>query len=239
MLSPAVRQRLEAARELQSRYQPNDEVCSLLRDKTLVMCVGPTAVGKSFIMNKAVELDDEFQRVSVFTTREPREDDEPGMFQPLMHDDENVWALLDQMERGELVNFAIHPNTGRIYGTTPEDYSGKYNLLATLSGAVTQLRALPFASTHVIGLASRDWAQWIMRRYSEDSNERKKRLREAVGSLEWLLKAPEVIWLENPSGEGTKTARQLIDIVKYNKAGDPSAREIAEQMLTAAKEMIS
>lgn len=238
MLSPAVRQRLEAARQLQAHYRPNDEVCALLADKTLVMCVGPTAIGKSFIMNKAVELDDEFQRVSVFTTREPREDDEPGMFQPLMHDDENVWALLDQMERGELVNFAIHPNTGRIYGTTPEDYSAKYNLLATLSGAVAQLQALPFASTHLIGLGSHDWRQWMLERYPEDSSERQKRLREAISSLEWLLKTPGVTWLENPAGQGKQTAQQLINIVKYNEAGDTSAREIAERMLMTAKEMI-
>lgn len=202
------------------------------------MCVGPTAIGKSFIMNRAVELEDDFQRVSVFTTRESRPDDEPGMFQPLMHDDENVWSLLDQMERGELVNFAIHPNTGRIYGTTPEDYSGKYNLLATLSGAVGQLSALPFASTHVIGLASHDWMKWFLGRYPEDSSERQKRLREATSSLKWLLGAPNVIWLENPQGQASETARQLINIVKYKEPGDPSARDIAEEMLKKAKEML-
>ena len=113
MLSPNVAARANEAAKLQTTYMPNATVAAQLKEKNLVMFVGPASVGKSFLMNRIVERDVDFGRVSVFTTREARPDDEPGMFRNLPHDDANVTMLLDKIQRGEVVQYAVHPTSGR------------------------------------------------------------------------------------------------------------------------------
>ena len=142
MLSPEVEKRLQAAQQNEKNYQPNGEIAAKLAEKTLVMFVGPVAVGKSFLMNHVAEVAGDFSRVPVFTTRKPREDDEPGMFRYLPHDDAHVSELLNKIESREVVQYAIHPTSGRIYGSEISDHPNTYNMLAMLSGGVEHQRHL-------------------------------------------------------------------------------------------------
>jgi hypothetical protein len=235
MLSPQVTARLAEAAARQTNYVPNQTVSSQLREKNLVMFVGPAAVGKSFLMNKIVERDIDFGRVSVFTSRDAREDDEPGMFRYLPHDDEHISQLLDKIDRGEVVQYAVHPTSGRIYGSEITDYAKPFNMLATLSGIVNSLRQLPFETTHVVGLAV-DPDIWLQRFNSRPMapDDRAKRLGEALGSLQWLLDLAhiqEVTWVNNSSSDESAAVQSVINAVKFNKPGDKLALRMAHSML--------
>jgi guanylate kinase len=243
MLSPDVQARLLVAQVAQMSYKPNEAVCAQLREKSLVMCVGPVAIGKSYIMNKVIDIDSDFRRVPVFTTREARSDDEPGMFRAVEHNDKNVSRILDQIDAGEIVQYVVHPTTGRIYGSTPDDYPGNFNLLAMMSGVVKQLQNIPFKDNYIIGLAASPdtWIERLAIRYPSQTDEKAKRLGEATSSLSWLLGDEQVgivKWVLNSTNEPEKTALSLIDIVKYNKEDSKTAANDARQMLKLVKEML-
>lgn len=235
MLSSDVTTRLQQAASRQSSYVPNAAITAQLKEKNLIMFVGPAAVGKSYLMNHIVDRDIDFGRVSVFTTRDARPDDEPGMFRTIPHDDQNVTQLLDKIEAGEVVQYAVHPTSGRIYGSEITDYAKPFNMLATLSGIVNSLRQLPFQTTHVIGLAVEPDV-WLRRFYDRpmSPDEQSKRLGEAIVSLEWLLDPahiPEITWVNNTSADESIAVQSVINAVKYNKPGDDTALRTAQSML--------
>lgn len=232
MLSAEVQKQLLAAQACEKTYRPNDKVAEKLREKTLVMFVGPTASGKSFLINHIAKTDATFARVPVFTTREPREDDEPGMFRCIPHDDANVSKLLDKIKKGEVVQYAVHPTTGRIYGTEIDDFPGEFNMLATPSDVVDHLRELPFKDTVVIGVTAEPavWMHRFNQRYSVENEEKAKRLKEAKLSLEWLLAHPAVRWVDNTVSRPASTIYSVIDIVKYNGQGASEAARYARQI---------
>jgi guanylate kinase len=238
MLSGEVQSKLNTARERETQYQPNDIVIDEISHKSLVMFVGPVAVGKSFIMNRVAQLDPDFMRSPIFTTREAREDDEPGMFRVQPHDDISVNAILEQIEKGKVVQYAVHPTTDRLYGTIPADYPATFNMLPVLSNVVDSLRKLPFKQHFVVGLSTPTtaWVSWLNERYPEPSDERTKRLKEAAQSLEWLLSAEDVIWALNTPERSDSTAQTIIDIVKHGKTSDTSASNDAREILALVKQ---
>ncbi len=238
MLSPEVAARLERARAAEKDYQPNDAVASQLAEKTLVMFVAPVAVGKSFLMNRTVETDGDFSRVPVFTTRDPREDVAPGLVRCFPHDVGHVSALLDIIENGEIVQYAVHPTSGRIYGSEITDYPNEYNMLATLSGGVEQLRKLPFKGTSTLGIAVRPdiWLQRLDKRYPEASSERTKRLAEAALSLDWLLADQDATIIDNTASDPNAAVQSIISAVRFDQDSDPNARHYLEELHRIIKE---
>lgn len=244
MLSPSVQKQLEDASKIQSTYTPNAQAGKELRTRQLIMLVGPAVTGKSYIMNRIAERDPDFSRVSVFTTREARSDDEPGMFRCLPHDDKSVTELLETIKLGNAVQYAIHPTSGRIYGSILADYPKTYNMLATLSGIVNHLRELPFAHTYVVGLVCDPeiWLKRFYERYPNESDERTKRLKEAIVSLEWLL-TPEnqnhIIWADATKVGAEDAIQSVINAVKYNKHDGSADRKMAETMLERVKEELT
>lgn len=242
MLSPALESDLAAARANQTQYTPNEQTLSTLNDKTLIMLVSPVATGKSYVIDRIAAANAEFDKVPIVTTRDQRPGEDPTLFRAIPHDERHVAELLDHIENGELVQYAIHPTSGRIYGTYASDYPGKYNLLATLSGAVEQLRTIPFQRTVVIGLST-DPATWRRRltdRYPEPSEEKTKRLKEAIVSLQWMLDPAQkdvIQWANNPDNPDA-AVKSIIDIVKYNKQGDLAAKENARRMLEIAEDLL-
>lgn len=238
MLSGEVQERLNRARERETIYQPRDIVIDEISHKSLVMMVGPVAVGKSYIMNRIAQLDPDFMRSPVFTTREARPDDEPGMFRVQPHDDQSVSALLDQIEKGSVVQYAVHPTTDRLYGTLPADYPAAFNMLPVLSNVVDSLHKLPFKHTYVVGLVTTAdaWKRWLNERYPTPSDERTKRLKEAEQSLDWLLNAHDVVWALNVADKPDVTAQAIIDVVKHGKTSDTSASNDAQEILALTKQ---
>jgi guanylate kinase len=244
MLSAEISARLNKAAIQEQQYVPNTVVAAQLQSKNFVMFVGPVAVGKSFLMNHILGQASDFGRVAVFTTRDARPDDEPGMFRYYPHDNEHIGQLLNKIEAGEAVQYAVHPTSGRIYGSEITDYEKPYSMLATLSGIVNHLRKLPFASTHIVGLAVQPdvWLERLHTRYPVASDERTKRLKEAVNALEWLLDSTNqahITWVDNTPRDAAPAVQSVINAIKYNTHNSSAAREVAVAMLNRLKEGIS
>ena len=231
---------LEQAKQIQAEYMPNAHITSHLQGKNILMFVAPAATGKTFIMNQVAALDSRFTRVPVFTTRESREDDDPGMFRILPHDEEHIESILGKIETGDIVQYVVHPS-GRLYGSELQDYPSDYNMLATLSDVVPQLSGLPFKQARVMGIVTdvNTWESWLAARFPEGHPQREQRIREAIHCLEWLLaRDPStLIWVNNIPGHGEQTAEYIIDTVLHNKKGD-NVSFLAEAMLQKANTLL-
>lgn len=230
---------LEAIQKAENSYKPSQEVADALAQKTLVMLIGPVAIGKSFIGTQIVKSDPEFEQTTVLTTREQRPDDLPGHFRFKSHEVEPLTKILNDIQKGDLVQYMVHTTTGNIYGTALEDYKGTYNLLPTISNVVNKLAQLPFSATYAIYLTARPeiWQMWLDSRYPTKNAERTKRIKEAITSLQWALADEQratISWVENNIQTPERTIEDIINIVKYKDQGDPTARQYAEQMLELA-----
>lgn len=234
---------LETIRVAESTYCPSKEVADTLRDKTLVMIVGPVAVGKSYVISHLTMKDPDFKQVSIFTTRDARPGEHPEDVRSQPRTRSSLTQLQKKIQDGLLVQYTIHPTTGHIYGTLASDYKARYNLLPTLSGAVESRGKLPFADSVVILLVAKPetWQTWLNIRYPEKSDERAKRVNEAIISLRWGLseeRSLNVHWVENDIDHPSKAIEDIINIVKYKKVSDSNAKVCAEKMLEAALNVI-
>ncbi len=207
-----------------------------LTQKTLVMLVGPTAIGKSTLMNATARLDSEFARVTGFTTREPRQNDEPGQYRYYTQAE-----LQEKIDTDSLVQYAVFPTTGQAYGTELIDYPGVFNLKDTLSNAVEDFKKVPFAQVITISVVANpdDWKQWLQIRYPTASNERKQRLEQAVISLEWSLsQIKDHYWIINRAGDTTSIASELIELVRNPIPTSITPKE-ADELYQTAKTLLS
>lgn len=238
MSSEDLAQRLSKAVAHQTSYRPNDDIAKQMQEKTLVMLVSPAAMGKSYLIKRATLAAPDLSQVSVFTTRGPRPDDDPGMFRSLLTD-KLVSELLDKIENGNVVQYAIHPTHHTIYGSEISDYRSKYNLLAMLSGAVETMRTLPFGSTVTIGLITNPatWHHRFDAKFPPNHPERAKRLQEAVLSLEWLIDQPNssLQWLVNDDDQDTTSTEELVQLSYGQKPELQTGRQLAIDCLALAK----
>lgn len=233
-LSQSVQQRLDTAKVMQLAYRPNAEVAGQIKQKDIVMFVGPAGCGKSYLMQQIDDLNADSTRVVDITSRPPRADDTPGSMIYIAHDDANINDMLGRIERGELVQWSVHPTTGYFYATTIDGYKSENNLLEVLSSMVTYMRTLPFHRATVIGVATdpSQWEAWFNSRFPIGSDERHKRLQEAIMSLEWLTDATHgslVQWVINtPGGSGAEDALAIIRQTSYGGEGRTTALSMLE-----------
>lgn len=182
------------------------------------MLVGPTATGKSTIMNRVAELDRDFGRVSGFTTRAKRANDEAGLYRYLTTEEAKQIINSDQV-----VQYALNPANGQIYGTDIGDYRHPFNMKDTLSGAVAGYRKLPFKAHRTISVTvpTDAWIGWLDTRHPKGSPERKTRLLEAKQSIEWSLEQHvEHSWIVNRPNDVTSAALELINSVRSGIVSD-------------------
>ena len=207
-----------------------------IADKTLVMIVGPAAVGKSSLMHAVVRQDPRFAYVRSFTTR-PDRGDGVSTYQHITEE-----MALSLQASGAALTLIRHPTTGHAYGTTPESYPARFNLLDTLSGSVGLYRRLPFGRTVTVSLTADpdDWQRWLLGRYPQPGEERTKRLREAVSSIRWSLDQTDGHhWLVNVPDGLDDTAGHLIRLAKKPETGPEPAPPEAVRMLALAESLLS
>jgi hypothetical protein len=233
-------QTIDEAVLLQKSYSPNEGVAKELAGKTFVMFVGPAAIGKTFVMSALAKADSRFGLVPVFTTREPRADDDPDMFRTQPHDEAHIATILEKISKRQIVQYAVHPTSQRFYGSETQDYAHEYNMLPTLSGVVDSMSKLPFKRVLIVGLVTdpATWEQWLKERYPEESQERRQRILEATKSLNWLLSSSkDIIWIHNSANNLSVTTHAILDAILYNKRDD-NAKSLAYELRDKAKELL-
>lgn len=220
-------------RSHQQSYLPSDSIRQELAKKTLIMVVGPSAIGKSTTMNNVIASDDRFRRVSGFTSREARPNDEANMYRYLTE------AGYEQMQElitmRQFVQYAVSPVKDVVYGTELRDYPGQYNLQDTWYSAVDNYRKLGFGEYRLVGLVAdpHDWKKWFLSRFPQDDpTEALSRLTEAHQSLSWLLTqhANSVYWVKNRQLAHDHAANALINVIDLNTS-DLSGPNIAAEMI--------
>ncbi|MES2876464.1 MAG: hypothetical protein V4678_03250 [Patescibacteria group bacterium] len=201
-----------------------------LSAKVLVMIVGPSAIGKSTLMNEIVRRDERFSRVRSFTTRPPRNNDEPGHYLYMTNDER-----LAQQVSGDIVTDVLFPTTGYHYGTVAKSYGSGYNLLDTLAHSVDEYEQLPFKRTVTISLTTNPdtWQNWLTMRFPSGGSDMKLRLEEAVASIEWsVAQTDNHYWIVNEPGDVVGTAERLITLATAEDASTsqpPQAKLILER----------
>lgn len=207
-----------------------------LSDKTLVMLVGPTAVGKSTIMHAVVQGDKDFSYARSFTTRPQR----TGEITTYRHISAEEAAVL--RDDGNAYTYIEHPTTGIVYGTDAMTFVNDFTVLDTLANTVETYRALPFKRTVTLSLTTdpEAWERWLKQRFPDPSLERTERLEEAKRSLTWSLAQSEQHgWLMNLPDRQHQTAETIIRIARGIDAPIPAPPPEAHKMLKTIERLLS
>jgi len=197
-------------------YVPSSEVTEKLSQVTFVPVIGPFAVGKSTCIKEVERLNDDFGRVTGFTTRDPRPGEGPDEFHFLPHDIETLEGILSDARERKLVQVTVHPNTGRIYGSSINDYNRKNMMLELLYTVVADMRKIGFGAVKELVFVSPvvDWEHRFTERVeTETETEIQKRLKEGRDSLVWSLEqGANIPWILNKKGSIQKAAQDIIDV---------------------------
>lgn len=166
-------------------YQPSPDVLKHLRDVDFVAVVGPTAVGKTTLINAAIAAQPKLHLVVVTTSRAPRPGEQDGV----------DYRFRSKKEIGQRIDKAqfvqIAPNVlGDIYATVPEAYPRRgAAIMAVLADALATFRSLPFKSFRAIFIVPPSWQEWQKRlqTHSFTPEQLAKRLDEARRSFAFAL----------------------------------------------------
>jgi len=200
----------------EQNYHSNYQVKLALGEKIISMIIGPTAVGKSTIIQEVLNTDSDWNVAGTITTRE-RRDSDPNNYLTST-DGITCENLIGQIYSGDLINYSIHPG-GDIYAYSPYSFGAKYNLtpLTTPSIGIMKTAGFERAETSFIYAKPEDWELFIKDRLSDSKID--ARLEEAATSLRYgLNNARSLHIIENTRGrEGLrKSAQKIIEITLGN-----------------------
>lgn len=166
-------------------YRPAPSVMDRLRKVTFVAVVGPTAVGKSTLTNRAMAAEPSLHYVKGETSRAPRPGERDGQDYHFRTNDE----MMARIRKGSYVQVAPQV-LGALYATAPEDYSTEgIAIYSVISQAIPDFRALPFKKMRTIFVVPPDWEAWQARvtQHGFTAEQLKSRMTEAKESLEFAL----------------------------------------------------
>jgi hypothetical protein len=235
----SVKDLVDQIKEVEKTYSASNTLLTGLKGTVLVAVVGPFAVGKTTLMRAVEQQNKNFTIVRSFTTRPRRSNEAPDTYRFLPHTEASLQNILTLLHDGKLVQIAVHPSTGYIYGSNVEDYRNKFSLMAIFSFAMAEFRALPFGSMKELAIVTSP-ADWLARVKElpkvigdEDT---KKRLFEAESSLEWLLtQGNELAWVVNDNGQIDKATKETIGLCKGGNQPNPNNRLVGEQLLQTVR----
>ena len=206
---------------------------------TFIELIAPAGEGKSAIMDATTQVNPEYSLATSFTTRNREARDIPGAYRYFTTDEE-ITGLLDRIDDQAVLQYVVHPTTHKLYGSMSEDYRTNFVMLDTLFNNVDELDKLPFKAIYKIAVVSHgdEWAARFLDRYPTASEERTKRIGEAILCLEWILaQDPNVLfWLQNRPNQVTDAAH---DLILMTKTAMPSQnlRVLAEEMHAEAEKI--
>lgn len=140
-------------------YRPSPETLEQIKDVDFIAVVGPTAVGKSTLIEAAIAEDPSLHLVVTTTSRGSRPGEQDGVH---MHF-RSQQSMESQAAGGEFVQLAP-PVFGSWYATRPEDYgTGGRAIMPVIVEALADFQRLPFKSLRQIIVLPPDAATWRQR----------------------------------------------------------------------------
>jgi guanylate kinase len=189
----------------------SQEAKDILATKVIVPIVGISAIGKNALMLE-LQKTPGFHQARGFTTRPKRSPDEDAYREH--YTNVILEELLAATGDEELVQYAVHGQTGTVYGTMLKDYAGSFNIKDVLSTEVQGFRDIGFEEERTTAVVAEP-EQWQHRFNSNNftNSERLARVKEGIGSLAWCLdQGTNISWLVNQDGRLQLAARQLMAI---------------------------
>ncbi len=203
-----------------------------LKNKTIINLVGPSAVGKTSLINEIDSNYPDFSRVISYTTRKPRDGEPLDTYRFINADDADIDELTNSS-----VQYDQFPGTDIVYGTQVTDYRNTFNLLDTLSSSVDTFRGLGFAACKqfIIVTSPMEWQERInTRKFS--SEQQLNRYDEGIKSLEWSISEQDAVkWIYNQTGYLRASSNSIVELSvddsAYNNHDDRNAKEIGQDLL--------
>ncbi|HSD56139.1 MAG TPA: hypothetical protein VLA92_03215 [Candidatus Saccharimonadales bacterium] len=211
-------------------YQPSESVLTKLPQVTFVAVVGPTAAGKTTLLNAAAARCHALHPVVATTTRQPREGERDG-------EDFHFCSLEEMQQRtqaGEYVQVVPANLNGEMYASAPEDYTTEgIALMAVISDVVPAFRKLPFKAVRTIFVLPPSWDVWQRRiiEHGFTPEVLEKRMIEAGRSLRFALDDQSVIFIVNDD-----LAQSTLDFTQAALGAESytnqfTSRDLAAQLL--------
>ncbi len=232
-------QSLEQLYKIQNDYRPSNIIRQQLADKELTMVVGAAGEGKSTVLAKVVTLDERFAVAGSFTTRDPRPDDPVNNYKYYPNTEEGITQLFSLIGHREAVQFAVHPASKHLYGSTLENYPKQYNVRDTMAATVAGFRQYGFKATHTVTIITEPaaWLERFTARFPLGHPQRAGRRDEAIVSFKWSLAqiGDSHTFIENVAGKPEIAAQIIIDYTFGKPYDGASARQLCEVSLAVAR----
>lgn len=199
-----------------------------LQDKEVILIVDPSGVGKSAIIGYILDIDPNIGHPTPFTTRPPRPDDKPGLY------DYTTDAELRQMSESEIAQQIAHPD-GTVYGTLTSSYTKRLSVLDVMTESVDDFHRAGFARVSVLGIiaSTEEWMRRLNLRYPKGHPSRQHRLSEALRCFEWMsTNKPPILINDAPTNE--PAARQILDHLHNDNDAISKDQTAARQILADA-----
>ncbi len=238
MFSGKTLQKLNQLHQTQDNYEPKLAIADRLASKTIVMLVGATGEGKNTVMDAIVNLGQRFHVTGNRTSRDPRDDDEPGRYVYIPRTDRDLHRVCKAIERHKVVQYAINPYSHLLYYTTLDDYRTEFNIADVFSSLIDNFHRLGFRNAFTITLVSDPdvWLERFTMRFPHNDPERQARRDEAIESLTWSLSQKhDHFWVHNIDGSPEVAAQTIIQICQGKSHGNPSASQLAAGSLEVAQ----
>lgn len=222
-------------------YKPADDVLKQVQEITMLCFVGASCMGKTTVMQLLAQTDKAYGITRNFTSRAPREGDDPDRYVYFEHSDAGLRPILNRIASRELLQYNIHPFSLHVYGSEIEGYPHRYNMGDIFYSSIDGFRQLGFKKLYAFSIITEpaSWQRRFEARFPEGNPHRSARLAEAIESLEWSLSqtAADHIWVINRDDAceiAVYTVRQAMSGQLVDQA---EARQFAEKCLTLIKEL--
>lgn len=235
MISTETEERLRRLLNEQPSYKPSPDILAQIAHKDVWCFVGASCMGKTTIMHALLNLNPGYGEFVVFTSREPRAEDNKARYTYYEHTDQGLAELLDKIEQKRVVQYNINPFSLLVYGSEASGYSHEHNIGDIFASSIDGFRQLGFGSVHVISVVT-SYATWLQRfneRFPVGDPRREARRLEAASSLRWSLSqvdVPDHYWILNDTTPN-EVAQQLVVATGAKPQTDPTILAVAEECL--------
>ncbi|HEV2403023.1 MAG TPA: hypothetical protein VGS08_02375 [Candidatus Saccharimonadales bacterium] len=207
-------------------YRPDKSVLAQLQNVHMVAVVGPTAVGKTTLIDYAATHDSRIHRMVTDVSRLPRAEEVDG----LDYNFRSRRDMLQDLRQGQFVQMALATGN-HIYGSRASSYSSEgYTVMAVMARAMPAFADLPFGQLQVVCVIPPDFETWqrrIAAHYFTPA-EYQQRLLEARESLQFAAAQSPTNLLIN--GDRAKSCDAFLRLVR-NRTSPRYGQKKAEHVL--------